>query len=288
MVRPPELELPRRRGWPWPAVLVSLAVHAVVIATWRVGGELPEPISRDRLIVLAPPAAPRGVPAVEMRYAPRTPLPPLPDRSAAPATRDRVGRVAGPIEQGVEPSPPPGRIQAGRDTSTPPGARYRRMEPAYADGRLWVRPLPLAPRDLAERLDRTHGELVDSAVTAVVQAFLDSIAASPEGRNAELPAWTTEIAGATFGLDSRYLYIAGLRIPAAVLALLPLPAGGNQQEVFQHGMDLRADLMRAAQRAETLDEFKTQIKEIRERKEREREFEKAQREAPPPENPPQP
>ncbi|MGH7656705.1 MAG: hypothetical protein ACREL6_00630, partial [Gemmatimonadales bacterium] len=269
-------------------VLVSLAVHAVVIATWRVGGELPQPIPRDHVILLAPPQSSPGVPAVDMRYAPRTgPAPALPV-PAAPARQPEGPPEAAPgrVSAGEKPSPPPGGV-AVRDT-TPPVAGYRRVGPAYADGRLWVRALPLAPKDLAERLDRSHGELMDSAVTVVVQAFLDSIAASPEGRKAELPSWTTEIAGKTFGLDSRYLHIAGLRIPAAVLALLPIPAAGNQQEALQHGMDLRADLMRAAQRAQTTDEFKEQIREIRDRKEAEREFEKAQREAPPPRDPPTP
>jgi hypothetical protein len=165
---------------------------------------------------------------------------------------------------------------------------YGRVGPAYAGGDLWVRALPLAPEELASRLERSHTELMDSAVTAVVQAFLDSIANSREGREAQLPSWTTKVAGKTFGLDSRYIHIAGLRIPAAVLALLPLPAGGNQQNAFQHGMDLRRDLMQAAQRATNTAEFKEQIREIRERHERERAFEKAQREVPPPENPPLP
>jgi hypothetical protein len=44
----------------------------------------------------------------------------------------------------------------------------------------------------------------------------------------------------------------------------------------------------AAQRAENLEEFKEMIKEMRLRKEREREFEQNQRTAPPPENPPTP
>ncbi len=53
-------------------------------------------------------------------------------------------------------------------------------------------------------------------------------------------------------------------------------------------MDLRTDLQYAAQRSENLEEFKQMIKEMRLRKEREREFEANQRTAPPPENPPTP
>jgi hypothetical protein len=47
-------------------------------------------------------------------------------------------------------------------------------------------------------------------------------------------------------------------------------------------MDLRADLLYAGRRAETLDEFKEVIREIRRRKEREREMARNQRTAPPP------
>jgi hypothetical protein len=149
-----------------------------------------------------------------------------------------------------------------------------------------VRPLPLPPRELAQRLSKGRAELVDSAVTAIVQQYLDSIASDPAGRKQKLPSWTTEIAGRKFGLDSQNIYIAGLKIPAAVLALLPIPAGNiDQNRAYNHMMDIRADLQYAAQRAETMEEFKQVIKEIRARKEKEREFERNQRTAPPPEEP---
>ena len=161
-----------------------------------------------------------------------------------------------------------------------------RIGPGLAEGRLWVRPLPLPPRELAQRLTRSRAELVDSAVTAIVQAYLDSIANDPASKNQALPSWTTEIAGKKFGLDSKNIYIAGLKIPAAVLALLPIPAGNiDQNRAYNHLMDIRADLLYAARRAETMEEFKKVIREIRLRKEREREFEKNQRTAPPPEEP---
>jgi hypothetical protein len=123
----------------------------------------------------------------------------------------------------------------------------------------------------------------------IVQQYLDSIANDPASRNQGLPSWTTQIAGKKFGLDSKNIYIAGLKIPAAVLALLPIPAGNiDQNRAYNHLMDLRSDLLSAARRAETMEEFKQVIKEIRQRKEKEREFEKNQRTAPPPEKAPTP
>jgi hypothetical protein len=162
-----------------------------------------------------------------------------------------------------------------------------RIGPGLAEGRLWVRPLPLPPRELAERLSRKeHVELVDSAVTAIVQGYLDSIAADPSSRKVGLPSWTTNVAGTKFGLDSSNIYIAGLKIPAAVLALLPIPGGNiDQNRAYNHLMSMRADLQYAAQRSQNLQEFKDMIRDMRLRKEREEEFERNQRTAPPPEEP---
>ena len=116
-----------------------------------------------------------------------------------------------------------------------------------------------------------------------VFATLDSLAAEPGMGQVRMPDWTTTGAGSKFGLDSKYIYIAGLKIPAAVLALLPLPQGNiDQSRAYNHLMDLRADIERAARRADNMDEFKRVIGEIRERKQRERDFERAQRETPPP------
>jgi hypothetical protein len=156
-----------------------------------------------------------------------------------------------------------------------------RIGPGLATGRLWVRPLPLPPRELAKRLQKSHIELVDSAVTAVVQAYLDSMAREPGADRVKLPDWTTEVNGAKFGLDSRNIYIAGLKIPAAVLALLPLPSGGNQSRALDHsGQWIAEDLRRAASRAATLDEFKQAVRELRQQKQWEKDLQRAQRQLP--------
>jgi hypothetical protein len=149
------------------------------------------------------------------------------------------------------------------------------------DGRLWVRPLPVPPRELAERLGKSHLQLVDSAVTAIVQGYLDSMAREPGTDQVKLPDWTATVAGKKFGLDSRNIYIAGLKIPAAVLALLPIPSGGNQQRALDHtGAWIAEDLQRAAQRSTTLDEFKRAVKDLRREKQRQKDLERAQREQP--------
>lgn len=266
-------------------------MHSLLLFGW-VTGRLPElPRLPRQLIVLAPPAdgpehvtTPYQLPQpVGERERPesRRPTPGRrPDRPELPARREAV-RVLPTAE-----SPEPPRADTGSSLRTQAPARVARIGPGLADGRLWVRPLPLPPQELAQRLSRSRAELVDSAVTAIVQGYLDSIANDPASKNVGLPSWTTEIAGRKFGLDSKNIYIAGLKIPAAVLALLPIPAGNiDQNRAYNRLMDLRADLQYAAQRAQTMEEFKQIIREIRLRKEREREFERNQRTAPPPETP---
>jgi hypothetical protein len=236
------------------------------------------------LIVLAPPA--QGPVAVPMPFRPpRSEGPAGPgiagERPSRPAVRPRP--QSEPVTVLPEPRPLPVPVDTGSAATSRVKASVELIGPGLADGRLWVRPLPLPPKDLAKRLSKSHAELVDSAVTAIVQAYLDSIANEPTASAQALPSWTKEIAGKKFGIDSKNIYIAGLKIPAAVLALLPIPAGNlDQNQAYNHLMDLRADLQYAAQRAENLDEFKSMIREMRLRKEQEREFEQNQRTAPPP------
>jgi hypothetical protein len=266
-------------------VVASVLVHSLLLFGWIEGREPLLPHRPGALIVLLPPA--EGPEVVTMPF--RVPHPigregsgtvgARPERPALP--RRRAETVA------ALPEPEPRHPRVRADTGTAPPARRREtvglIGPGLAQGRLWVRPLPLPPKELAQRLSKNHVELVDSAVTAIVQTYLDSIAADPASRNATLPSWTKEIAGKKFGIDSKNIYIAGLKIPAAVLALLPIPAGNiDQNRAYNHLMDMRADLQYAAQRAANMEEFKETIREIRLRKEREEEFQRNQRTAPPP------
>lgn len=204
--------------------------------------------------------------------------------AAAPATdRPRSAEredAAAPAIPGAAIAAGAARADTGGGGRAPAGA-VGRLGPRYGDGRLWVTPYPQSPSELAERIRRSHGELVDSAVTAVVQAYLDSIALEPGAQFAELPSWVAEVGGKKFGLDSKFIYVAGLKIPSAVLALLPFPQGNVDQALANRRLqDLRADLFQAAQRAENAAEFKKAIREIRERKVREEEFERNRRTPP--------
>ncbi|MEP6688153.1 MAG: hypothetical protein ABJC36_07370 [Gemmatimonadales bacterium] len=279
-----ELRLPPERRWSWIAIVASVAVHSLLLFGWIEGRQPVLPRRPGQLIVLSPPAEGRA--AVPMPY--RIPRPE--GRTGTGIAGERPSRPAVlPRPQSVAILPKPRPTHVVPDTGSPPAPRPRpaigRIGAGLADGRLWVRPLPLPPKELAQRLSKNHVELVDSAVTAIVQGYLDSIAADPSSRPQGLPSWTKEIAGKKFGIDSSNVYIAGLKIPAVVLALLPLPAANvdhGRNRAYNHLMDLRADLQYAAQRAENLEEFKAMIRDMRLRKEREREFERNQRTAPAP------
>lgn len=272
MRREPEPGSGRRRRWL--AVAISAAVHSLLFFVVIHGTPPRIPDRRPSLITLPRPEEAEERMRPTLFYNPK-------------------------VDQGVggRRTPQPSLRLADQDTATPPAPEpvlprtpdtaavvrtpAGRIGPALGDGRLWVRPLPLPPRALAERLQPSHVELVDSAVTAIVQQYLDSIAREPGADQVRLPDWTTEIEGSKFGLDSRNIYIAGLKIPAAVLALLPIPQGGNQQGALDHnGQWIAEDLRRAAQRTTSLDDFKRAVRELRQEKERQKELERAQREKP--------
>jgi hypothetical protein len=273
--RPLRLEPPRERRWPWPAIVASIAIHSLLLFGY-VTGRIPVfPPRPPQLVVLAPPVeGPRAVelpfreaaPEVGQPAAPARPPRRLPDRPAVPELTIPQLELP-PADSGIAPPPPP----ANRGP-------IARIGPGLGDGVLWVRPLPLPPRELAQRLRKSHAELVDSAVTATIQAFLDSVAREPKDPNAE---WSGEVAGKKFGLSGKYLTIAGLRIPAAVLALLPIGGGSNQLKAFDRTDELLADLRQAALRAETTEQFKEAIRDLRRQKDEQREFERNQRLPPP-------
>lgn len=283
MRRLPEILLPPKQRWSRVALAISAALHGLLFFVWIEGREPVLPHRPSELIVLAAPAdGPRVVsmPYYVPRAAGTEGTGTSAQRATRPALRDEPQAVATAPEPQPEPVAPDTGISIPPRSRTPIGI----TGPGLAEG-LWVRPLPLPPKDLAKRLSKGHVELVDSAVTSIVQAYLDSIAAEPASRNTELPSWTTTIAGKKFGVDGKSIYVAGLKIPAAVLALLPI-SGGNidQNRAYNHMMDLRADIQYAAQRSENLAEFKEMIRDMRLRKEREREFEENQRTAPPPDS----
>lgn len=279
----PKFELPRRRRWSIWAILLSAAINALILIP-RVAPWLPPSRLPPSIIVLVPPGS-EGERAVEMRF-------------QEPGGAAKKGRAAGitpreepqpaPTPEPEQPTPQvldtvsavPRAPAESLATPTPtPGSPYVRIGPARGEGKLWVRPLPASPRELAQTLTRSHIELVDSAVSAIVTAYIDSVLSAPSEPGARPPSWTTQIFGKTFGIDSKYIYLGGLKIPSAVLALLPIKGGAQTMEFSQANRLalIRQDLATAAQRAQTMEDFKRAVRELRAERERLHELEKNQR-----------
>ena len=284
MPRRPELWLPRPKRWSNWAIGISVAVHALLFLV-KVGAYLPPSRLPPSLVYLLPKGA-EGERALDMRY--RDPggaakrgkaagITPRPEQEQPPAPEPEVVPPEPVAEAPIAAQPPPtDTVSTAPPTTAGPGVR--RIGPAMGEGKLWVRPLPAPPRELAQALARSHIELVDSAVSAIVQQFVDSVLSAPSAEGARPPSWTTQIGGKTFGIDSKYIYLGGLRIPSAVLALLPIRGGATMEFSQANRLALiREDLVRASQRAQTMEDFKRAVRELRAERERLKEIERNQR-----------
>jgi len=277
------LWLPRPKRWSTWAIAISVGVHALLFLV-KVGAYAPPGRLPPARVYLLPPGAegqrvfdmPFQQPGGAANRGRASGITPRPEQEQAPTPEPEVVQPAPAAPPVIvqEPTPAP---PARPDTGAGPGVR--RIGPAMGEGKLWVRPLPAPPRELAQTLAQTQAQLVDSAVSAIVQQFVDSILSAPAQPGAGVPSWTTQILGKTFGLDSKYIYLGGLKIPAAVLALLPIKGGGVTMEYSQANRLalIREDLARASSRAQNLEDFKRAIRELRAERERQKELERNQK-----------
>jgi len=153
--------------------------------------------------------------------------------------------------------------------------------PQVGDGRLWVLPRPALPSEVADALYEPQ-ESRDTTVVRRLRAMVDSLNVfiDQDQRARQRPVWTTDVAGKVFGIDSQFIHVAGIKIPTAALALLPitLPQGNYGEQLRARQLDeMRQDLMQAARRTETLRLFKQYVRDLRARKQAERDAERRAR-----------
>jgi hypothetical protein len=138
--------------------------------------------------------------------------------------------------------------------------------PGEPDPRLAADPHQFIP------IPKTHGERVDSTVRAMVFAYNDSVAKAAAAAGRKPGDWTFERGGQKWGLDGNKIYLGKFAIPSAVLAALPIRIQGNPGETI-------ADRLVTTRRGEVVEhaaaqykdlEFKSAVKRIRERKDKER------------------
>ena len=124
---------------------------------------------------------------------------------------------------------------------------------------------------------------VGDAVRGMVGVALDSAAREEATRPPAVPVWKGSVAGAEFGLEGPWVILAGVKIPAAVLGLLPVSVGAPSPDQWEDARllaDRRADIERAAVRAGYQDDYRAAIRNIRERREAERALHQAQQHLP--------
>jgi hypothetical protein len=163
--------------------------------------------------------------------------------------------------------------------------------PQVGDGRLWVSPRPGLPAPVAEML---YGDTAGRRTAAIerLRTMVDSlnVVIDQLQRERQRPSWT--VGGTpdkpTWGLDSAYIHVAGIKIPTSVLAALGyiklaggkslLPYGNFDEDLRARQLnDMREDLLRAADRAQTLQQFRRYVRELRDRKQAERDAEQRRR-----------
>lgn len=189
----------------------------------------------------------------------------------------RPERLAAPLLVALLASPAVAAAQDPADTA-------RRVAPRYGAGLIWVEPLPLTPREIAALLSgRTERQLLDSAVTALTQRYIDAMAEELRDRPPALPSWVTTVDGQEVGIDSRFIHLGPLKVPTFLLALLPINVQPNptQAAMVRKLNSMRDDLLTAGRRAANLAEFKDAVRQLREQKEAEAEFERNRRTPPP-------
>jgi hypothetical protein len=264
-------ELPGSRRATWTLSLAAIALVAIVIAVMM---RRPAPTP-----VVAPAhdaVAPAHDNARDF---------PLPQASRTPPHRVAVVHQPPPAPVATVNSPVVATAPRTVATVADTPQRIRPLGPRYGDGRLWVEPLPESPRKIASILTgKSQKELTDSAVNSMVQTYLDEMAKERPENTAALPSWTTKIAGKTVGVDQKWIYLGPLKIPTALLALLPIKMNANPTEWEMNNklQAMRSDLMEAARRAQTYQDFKESVKELHEQTERRRQAMKAQMTPPPP------
>ena len=152
------------------------------------------------------------------------------------------------------------------------------MSPTRGDPRLWVQPMYIPegggrPINM-DSVVRTRMLVMADKMDSVMRN--DSL--SPTKNPLAPPRWTFEHDGKTYGIDQSGIHFGTFSIPTAVLAFLPFPQGNiDQARANARMMDMRADILRAAARAEAEDDFRRAVAQIRERKDRERREERERR-----------
>lgn len=254
---------------------MSAALHAVALV----------------LAVVVPWQAPRRTAFVVIAAPELTPeLPPYGGTRTRRGPAGGLGRAAPPLgAEAPAATPQPAAPPSGaRDTVPAPAVSLWGPlvpGPQLGDGRLWVSPRPALPLAVAEQIYGTVDSLErDAAVVARLRAMVDTLnrALDEAQRAHQLPSWTVrgDSGEPVWGIDPQNIYVAGIKIPTMALALLGniFPQGNYDEGLRARALQgMREDLLRSAQRAENYQQFRRYVRELRDRKQAEREAQRRAR-----------
>jgi hypothetical protein len=260
------------------SVAISIAIHVVVFMalaaiTFHYPLELlfnhqsPERIAPIRYVKLTPPVTKPAAGPRSTHVASRTVA--MPQPSSIPVGVPAPTVPTAPI--GVSTAPV---ADSGHSVGIAAGLR-----PGIPDGRLITTPGSLG------RLPETDAQKAERALTAIYDAYVDSVrnVAAHAGREPGDWSWGGKD-GDKWGWDKDGIHIGGISIPNAVLAALPLnigPTGRNMNALTDARSNayMESDIkFHSGMMSE--DEFRSAVKSIRERVDRER-AEKKKEKTPP-------
>jgi hypothetical protein len=261
-----------RAPWVASAVLHAAVIVLVLAVAWRVR-------PRTTFITLTPPAVPV--------------MPALPPNGGSARGRGPSGGLGAAVPVTAAPraqaTPAPiGTVDSTLAVNSASVGRHIVTEPRLANPLIWVSPRPALPAEVADALYRPHDSQEplprDTVVVRRLRAMVDSMnrIIDVEQREGRLPSWTADVAGKKFGMDSTSIYIAGVKIPTAVLMALGnlLPQGNFDESMRARQLsDLRRDMVQAARRTQTLQEFRGYVRELRKRKQEEHDAARRQRDS---------
>jgi hypothetical protein len=176
---------------------------------------------------------------------------------APPAPKQLVAPVT--IPTTLPPTKPGALQESGTGPIVSAGGAGPGIMPMLHDPRLWLPPgaVIVAPLSDSARFD--------SAFHETLGHLQDSV-----GHHAGALSGIFSAGGKKYGLDSQNIYIADYKIPAALLALLPIhPTSSPSQEANMFGRQV-AEVNYQTGRALDAEDFHDAVKRIRMRKEREK------------------
>jgi hypothetical protein len=252
--------------------LGAVFVRAILLpATFRgfIGFERTAPPAAEHITFVTP--APLSPPAQPARSGgdgrpagktPTTPAPPIIAPSQVPS--------------GI-PTPAPGKTapvttDEGSGPIVGSGGPAKGVRPSYTDPHIWSAP-SLPP----DREPRTSSQRMDSVVAGSVARHNDSLALYGYTPNKfERGDWTVEKDGKKYGIDQQYIRLGKFSLPLPLLALLPLNVQGNPNalERDKRLAAMHTEIFEHAQQAMNEEEFRKAVKNLRERKDREKKAQK--------------